>query len=62
MEGWAMKRHDLKAFREMKMYPLCPNWDTCSSFSVALRCCHLCDYHLYHASHTPGLTLTAQRL
>ena len=57
-----MKRYDLKAFREMKMYPLCPNWDTCSSFSVALRCCHLCDYHLYHASHTPGLTLTAQRL
>jgi hypothetical protein len=33
-----MKRHDLKAFREMKMYPLCPNWDTCSSFSAALRC------------------------
>jgi hypothetical protein len=29
MEGLAMKRHGLKAFREVKMYPLCPKLDKC---------------------------------
>jgi hypothetical protein len=36
-----------------------PIWVNTSSSLAALRCSRLSKYHLYHASYTPVLTLTA---